>query len=117
MNDARPKIRKQCKACPWRRGVVPARDIPGGYCEMKHAALTSTIATPGVFDPSNELRMMACHESPLGREKPCVGWTLHQLNEGNNIALRILARDGRFAGYRTVGPQCTSFDETIRQNE
>ena len=112
---ANVKIRKQCKACPWKRSTVPACDIPGGYDEAKHAALVSTIAVPGSFNPNVPLRVMACHETPAGRDQPCVGWVMNQLNEGNNLTLRFLARDGRFAGYRTVGKQCSTLEETLKR--
>jgi hypothetical protein len=103
---------KQCKACPWRVGVKPEEDIPGGYCETKHKNLKSTVAEPGRI-PFGPMRMMACHESPVGNEQPCVGWTLHQLNEGNNIGLRMLAMDGRFKDMRTDGPQHRRFEDTL----
>ena len=107
---------KQCKACPWKESTVPARDIPGGYCATKHRALKGTIATPGVL-PVSRVRVMACHESAEGEERACVGWVMHQLNEGNNIALRMLARDGRFRDYRTVGPQHDTFEATLGDGE
>jgi len=106
---------KQCKACPWRKGVRPEKDIPGGYCVKKHEALSSTIANPG--DPMTlapgGVRMMACHDSPVGAEQPCVGWLINQLNEGNNLGLRMLARDGRFRDVQTDGPQHKRFEDTL----
>ena len=106
----------QCKACPWKKSTKPERDIPGGYCEAKHAALKETIAEPGSLASLNGgIRMMACHESAIGSERPCVGWVLQQLGPGNNIALRMLARDGRFAEYRTVGPQHERLEDTLPQ--
>lgn len=113
------KIRKQCEACPWKRSTRPERDIPGGYCAAKHAALKSTIARPGDVSEvgASGIRMMACHEFPVGSEQPCVGWTIHQLNEGNNLALRFLARDGRFSGYRTVGAQHRRLEDTLPKGE
>jgi hypothetical protein len=105
----------QCKACPWKRSVVPERDIPGGYDAEKHEALRCTIAEPGAIGAllPGELRAMACHESPVGAEYPCVGWVLNQLGPGNNLALRLLARDGRFKDFRTVGPQWEHFEQTL----
>lgn len=103
---------KQCKACPWRKGVKPAEDIPNGYCDAKHRALKSTIAPPGAM-PRGPLRVMACHESPVGQEQPCVGWVVNQLGPGNNIGLRLLALDGRFADVRTDGPQHECFEDTL----
>ncbi len=108
---------KQCKACPWKVGVKPAADIPGGYCAKKHAALKDTIAEPGaagLFRFDNCLRMMACHESAVGKEKPCVGWAVHQLGPGNNIALRLYAsRSKRFDKLETDGPQHRRFEDTF----
>jgi len=46
------KARRQCKACPWRKDVVPERDIPGGYCEVKHANLKEDTLPKGEDDPS-----------------------------------------------------------------
>ena len=109
------KGRRQCAKCPWRKDVDP-RDIPDGYCEVKHANLKSTIAEPGSVrgllggDP---LRVMACHEFPVSAEQPCVGWVIHQLGPGNNIALRMQALDGRFKNWRTVGEQHETFEDTL----
>lgn len=107
--------RRQCKACPWRRDVVAARDIPGGYDADKHRALSCTIAKPGEIRIAGTLRMMACHETPVGAERPCVGWLAHQLGPGNNIALRyhVLRVDRALADFELVGEQCESLDETL----
>ncbi len=106
------KPRRQCKKCPWRVGVDPY-DIPGGYCPDKHAALRNTIAAPGELRLGG-LRLMACHETPPGAELPCVGWLLHQLGPGNNIALRLAVSAGRIdANVRMVGPQHPRFEDTL----
>lgn len=109
-----PNVRKQCKACPWKRSVVASRDIPNGYCSVAHARLRRTIVEdplatlmPGV------LRLMACHETPIGREQPCVGWLHNQLGPGNNLALRFAARGGRFGELVLDGPQHETFEETL----
>lgn len=113
-----PTVRTiQCVGCPWRRDTVPSRDIPNEYCPEKHAALACTIAGPveeQLRDMDSELRVMACHESEVGDEYPCVGWLAHQLGPGNNIKLRMLARDGRFDGLKVIGEQCENFEETLR---
>lgn len=103
---------RQCNKCPWKKSTDP-RDIPNGYCELKHAGLKSTIAKPGEYIPGRELPMMACHESPTAKPFPCVGWVLNQLGPGNNIALRILAMDGRFSNFRTTGPQHERLEDTL----
>jgi len=105
--------RRQCKKCPWKKGVDP-RDIPGEYCEQKHADLKNTIAAPGVARFDGPLRVMACHETPVGKELPCVGWLVHQLGPGNNIALRMRALTGAIdADIETVGPQHERFEDTL----
>lgn len=107
---------RQCKKCPWKKSVNP-RDIPNGYCEIKHKNLDSTIAKPGDLNLGS-IRMMACHESSRpGGEYPCVGWVINQLGPGNNIALRLLARDGRFKDLRTVGPQHERFEDTLPKDK
>lgn len=107
-----PKKRIQCKACPWRKDVVPERDIPGGYSEEKHCNLKSTISDGGI-PTSLDISMMACHESKPGREIVCVGWLHNQLGVGNNIPLRILALDGNLPKYELVGPQHQRFEDTL----
>lgn len=109
-----PMRKKQCKACPWRKDVVPERDIPGGYCAKKHANLKSTIAEPGELKLDGTISMMACHETTAGREAPCVGWLVNQLGDGNNIMLRLVAlRDPRFRSLKTVGEQHERFEDTV----
>jgi len=113
MGSDRFKARLQCVKCPWKVAVDP-REIPNGYCEAKHRALERTIAEPEALNFGPELHMMACHETPTGRELPCVGWLVHQLNEGNNIALRLAAMRGLVdANVETVGPQHTSLEDTL----
>src|SRR5688500_15792622 len=104
--------RKQCKKCPWRVDVDP-HDIPNGYCERKHAELESTIATPAVYS-AGQLRLMACHETAVGREKPCVGWLANQLGPGNNIGLRLAVMRGRIDAYfELVGEQHKTLEDTL----
>lgn len=111
--------RKQCAKCPWKVSTDP-NTIPNGYSADLHAGLACTIAEPGSLRFSGT-SMMACHELPIGRELPCVGWLVHQLGPGNNIGLRIAASMGRVdANVRTVGRQHIRFEDTLptdRQNE
>lgn len=100
----------QCKACPWKKSTKPERDIPGGYSEKKHRDLSCTLAEPGMLRSGP---MMACHETPVGKERPCVGWVANQLGAGNNLGLRILALDGRFQGLKLDGPQHERFEDTL----
>jgi hypothetical protein len=105
---------KQCKACPWKRSTRPAKDIPNGYCAEKHARLANTIADEVTYGFGPVLRMMACHETTDGEERPCVGWLHNQLGVGNNIALRMKARTGCFGKLILVGPQHNTFEETLK---
>lgn len=104
----------QCKACPWRKDCTPDEDIPGGYCPTKHANLDSTIAKPGEMNLFGELRLMACHETTGGNEKPCVGWLANQLGTGNNIGLRMWAiKNLNGKRLELVGEQHERFNDTL----
>jgi hypothetical protein len=104
--------RKQCKRCPWKVGTDP-HQIPDGYCEDKHANLKNTIAD-GSPNIGGTLRLMACHESTVGRDRPCVGWLANQLGPGNNIALRLAVRAGRVdANFELDGAQHAHFEDTL----
>ncbi len=112
MTTTKRKPRMQCAKCPWKTSTNP-HDIPNGYNVDLHAGLAGTIAEPGRVD-RGALRMMACHETSVGRELPCVGWLVHQLGAGNNIALRLLAVTGRIdANVETVGSQHERFEDTL----
>lgn len=107
------KKRYQCAKCPWKVRTDP-HDIPNDYSLKKHADLIRTIAIPGQLNLTPALRVMACHESNVGRELPCVGWLDNQYNEGNNIAVRLGVREGRFCmDYELDGPQHTKFEDTL----
>jgi hypothetical protein len=104
--------RLQCKHCPWRVDTVLA-DIPNGYNAEMHARLARTIAPPG-RTAVGPLRLMACHETPPGRELPCVGWLHHQLGPGDNLALRFAVHLKRIdADVQTVGAQHACFEDTL----
>ena len=110
MSDA-CKVRRQCAKCPWKTSTNP-RDIPNGYSEKRHRALSRTIADPGSLRGSGG-QAMACHEFAKGAEQPCVGWLNHQLGPGNNIALRLQALSGRVPKFEVVGPQHARFEATL----
>jgi hypothetical protein len=58
--------------------------------------------------------MMACHETPVGREKPCVGWLHNQLTDGDNIVLRYLVVLKRIsADFVIDGPQHATLADTF----
>lgn len=103
--------RVQCEKCPWRKSTDP-QDIPNGYSEALHRDLKSTIAEPGRLGSLGP--MMACHESPPGQERPCVGWLANQLGPGNNLPLRLAVMAGKVNGnVETVGPQHATFKDTL----
>lgn len=110
-SDLRTMARIQCAKCPWKVGVDP-RTIPHGYDVLKHAALSQTIARDAHL--SENMTMMACHESKLGKEKPCVGWLHNQLGIGNNVTLRFAVICGHVdADIEIVGPQHEKFEDTL----
>ena len=109
------RIRKrQCVACPWKTSTVPERDIANGYSADAHRALKTTIAAPGSLEAGP---LMACHESPVGREQVCAGWIAHQLGPGNNLVLRMRAMDGRFDDIELDGPQHECFEDTLPKGD
>jgi len=109
----------QCAKCPWRKDVDP-HDIPNGYCETKHAGLSSTIAKQGEIDLSQivrggALRIMACHEM---HDAHCVGWLVNQLGPGNNIPLRLAMRNcENIRKLKLVGEQHERFEDTLPGDE
>lgn len=104
------KRQKQCAKCPWKVGVDP-RTIPNGYSEARHKALRRTIAEDESLRPTPA---MACHDTPIGAERACVGWLHNQLGVGNNIALRLAVIVGQVDGdYELAGPQHATFDSTL----
>jgi len=108
----RSKPRVQCAKCPWKKSTDP-NTIPNGYSVAAHVKLACTIAEPGRFAIGG-VRMMACHETSPGAELPCVGWLVHQLGPGNNIALRVATLMGRIdPNVQTVGPQHERFEDTL----
>lgn len=57
---------------------------------------------------------MACHEFPVGREKPCVGWLANQFGDGNNIGLRLAVFEERVSmDIETVGEQHKTLEDTL----
>lgn len=93
----------QCEKCPWRKDVDPY-DIPNGYSEDRHRALSATIAQPGEMRGTGIV--MSCHEHDSADQVHCVGWLMHQLGRGNNIGLRLQVLSCENIGaVRTHGPQ------------
>ncbi len=101
---------KQCAKCPWKVETDP-RDISNGYCESAHRALEGTIATH--LQIGGTIKVMACHESPIGKETECIGWLINQLGPGNNIVLRISMLGYDLSGVKVFGEQHQIFADTL----
>jgi hypothetical protein len=105
------KTVKQCKACPWRVGSTPDRDIPGYQREL-HEQLEQTMQN-GVESLDSHV-LMACHHSPVGAEHACAGWLHNQLNQGNNFGVRVAVMTGQLPAPEVFGEQHESFRDTTR---
>lgn len=107
---------KQCAKCPWKVSTNP-REIPDGYCEMKHKNLAGTIAEPGSINLGPQ-RVMACHHSNGNDDMYCVGWLNHQLGVGNNIGMRLKMLDCENIGeLKVYGKQHENFEDTLPENK
>lgn len=106
-------LKRQCKNCPWKVGA--STDTIPGYSRAQHESLRATIAEPGALPTPGPVRVMSCHYSREGEDAVCVGWAVNQINEGNNLALRMVAlRDTQFHHLETVGPQRERFEDTLK---
>lgn len=114
MRSFKLKRLRQCEKCPWKRSTDPY-GIPNGYSKELHRALASTVAVPGAIPgPDRELRIFACHESPIGEEAHCVGWLMNQLGPGNNLALRLrMLECENLELVQIDGPQHEHFRDTL----
>lgn len=114
MRTFKLKRLRQCAKCPWKESSDP-HSIPNGYTEDLHRALSSTIAEPGVLpEPNHEMRIFACHDSPIGEEAHCVGWLINQLGPGNNLPLRIkMLACENLDRVQLDGPQHERFEDTL----
>lgn len=106
---------RQCSGCPWKKTVDPT-DIPNGYDPDRQRKLAVTDG--GGLDAFVEavttgiMKVMACHESAVGKEYACVGWLWNQLGVGNNLFLRLRAARGEIPqNLRVYGAQYASVDE------
>lgn len=105
---------RQCRKCPWKTSTDP-REIPNGYSEQKHRALTSMIAPPGLASfEATDIRAMGCHEHDVAEKAHCIGWLNHQLGPGNNLRLRMEMRWCENAGEIALdGPQHPNLEATF----
>ena len=108
---------KQCAKCPWKVSTNP-REIPDGYCELKHKNLAGTIAVPGDVSLDQKRRVMACHHSNGNDDMYCIGWLNHQLGVGNNIQLRLKMLGCENIGeIKTFGKQHETFEDTLPKDK
>lgn len=78
-----------CKTCPWRKSsTVGGSDIPGFSLDLMRG-LQNTVGEGDAFRP-----IMACHYSPCGEERACVGYLAQK--GYSNLAVRIGAMQGRY---------------------
>jgi len=104
----------QCDKCPWKVTTDP-REIPDGYSEDLHRALLCTIAEPGAsHTPGGIIVAMGCHQHDTEEQVHCVGWLMNQINQGNNIPLRIQMMTCENARHiRLDGEQHEDFRDTL----
>lgn len=61
-----------------------------------------------------ELRVMACHESPMENEQSCIGWLHNQMGAGNNILLGMKMRNcTNFQDIKLRGDQHQTFEDAL----
>lgn len=107
------KRTKQCAKCPWKVSTNP-REIPDGYCEIKHANLKDTISNNPFDFLHRERKAMACHHSNGSDEMYCVGWLNNQLGPGNNIGIRLhMMNCENINELKIVGEQHEKFEYTL----
>lgn len=102
----------QCKNCPWK--VSANLDEIPNYELKQHKALKKTIS-----EGSNDFTqrpVMSCHESEDDQPQACIGYLHNQLNQGNNIMLRLQVRDCPNIGeIKVVGKQVDNFKQTFHK--
>jgi hypothetical protein len=113
---------KQCSNCPWKVSCDLSK-IPN-YSKEYHEKLKTTIAK-SVWESladmeKGRIHVFCCHESTgkLGRKgEMCIGWLFNQLNQGNNIALRLdIQRYSNSSEIEIFGEQWNSFEETFQND-
>jgi hypothetical protein len=111
------KRTKQCATCPWRVNA-DVNKIPN-YDPELHGKLGCTIAEPGdIRTVYSKQTVMACHYSTPEQEEYCIGWLRNQLDEGNNIGMRMKMME--YSNTRDIevfGPQHRNFRDTIPKQD
>lgn len=93
-----------CATCPWRRDSDPHK-IPGlSLCQAR--ALSNTVGDGDAFRP-----IMACHGSPEGGERACVGYVA---TVGyTNLGVRMMALRGEVDFDPVDADLYETFDEML----
>ncbi len=91
-----------CSTCPWRKSsAVGGTDIPGFNIDLMRR-LQNTVGREDDFRP-----IMACHGSPKGAERPCVGYLAR--HGYSNLAVRVGIMEGRI-DMNAVMDECEDLD-------
>lgn len=89
-------------------------EIPHGYSKAQHEKLKETISEGSFKGEQEPLKIMACHESFNEHPDMGIGWAHHQLNRGNNFALRIRFFSCENSNQMQVtGEQHERFEDTL----
>lgn len=105
---------KQCANCPWRVDSDP--HAINNYSLLQHQTLESTIAKDTNLNLA--VKAMACHESSEAHSTHCIGWLHQQLNDGNNLGLRLsMANCENADRIEVVGPQHQIFIDTLPESK
>lgn len=98
-------VPRQCADCPFRLDVAPGKFHADRY---RHLFLTCVV---------EEGAVMACHNTPAGRERACAGFLAA---EGERLALPRMARSAGMWSPESLGladvPQHRSFEEMAAAN-
>jgi len=106
MNTWSLKRTHQCVSCPWIKSNS-LDDIPNYKPEL-HDGLRKTIAHEGVLNNN----VMACHKS---EDAHCIGWLVNQINQGNNISMRLkMLSCSNAKDIKLIGEQHENFEETFK---
>ena len=116
MDNWKLKRTKQCKHCPWKVDS-DLNKIPG-YKLTRHFQLADTIETrlpsqqvASLIDGSYQVRVMSCHSE---QDSHCIGWINNQVNQGNNILLRLeLISCSNSNEIEVFGEQHETFEDTL----
>lgn len=105
-----PRPRLQCDNCPWKKGA-DLGSIPGYSVEYHRRLDETAIADPEKLESilSGPQSVMICHKT---EGEYCAGWAHNQVNQGNNLGLRLRVRQQGWQ-FEVTGPQHETFQDTL----